>query len=150
MLRIVARLLILTLVLALLAGCSSDQHENRKPAQSKTQRIPGADMAVGISLISGMAVSPLLTTSLLSTWKWKKTDDTESLPWFCHGWYLILSWLILAMCFTKDLFGPILPATAKKPFDMAELFEDKISAFVTALGGHPLAESRFCQSFTVK
>lgn len=148
MLRIVSKLLILTLVLILLAGCSSDQHAIRKPAQSKAQRIPGADMAVGISTVTGIAISPLLGTGAVGCWKFWHTDKAkrDSLPWFCHWAVWGGSFLLLALCFIKDIFGSVFPASAKKPFDVAEIFENKFSAGIALIGVIPFLSTDFAKA----
>ncbi len=50
---------------------------------------------------------------------------------------------LLAVCFLKDSLGTALPAALKKPFDLIELFENKLSALVAAAAFVPLVVSVF-------
>src|SRR5258708_8578698 len=50
---------------------------------------------------------------------------------------------MLAACFLKDSLGTALPAALKKPFDLIELFENKLSALVAAAAFVPLVVSVF-------
>lgn len=103
-------------------------------------RLPGVGLAQGISEITGVAISPLLGVSSIGAWRYfqASASEREHLPWFCHPVAWGLAFLILGLCLLKDLAGTIIPAVLKKPFDMLELFEDKLSALVASGAFVPL------------
>lgn len=105
-----------------------------------TDRVPGVDLAEGVSQITGTAISPLLGVSASGVWRYYRTPAhlRGRLPWFCHpaAWGTGLA--ILALCFLKDSFGTAAPTILKKPLDMIELFEDKLSALVASAAFIPL------------
>ena len=100
---------------------------------TKTQA-PGAQFAESISTITGVAISPLLGTSAYGAVKYFKTtkDKRASLPWFAQPWFWVPALLLVAACFVKDTAGTALPTAAKKPLDVAETVENKISGLIAA------------------
>lgn len=97
-------------------------------------------MAERASQVTGVAISPLLGVSSVGAWKYYRTPtrDRHLLPWFCHPvvWGIGLS--IVALCFLKDAFGAGAPPFLKKPFDVIELLENKLSGAVAAAAFVPL------------
>lgn len=98
------------------------------------ERLPGVELATGISQLTGVAISPLLGVSAVGAWHYFRTEPSAraALPWHCHPWVWGLGFAILALCLLKDTVGTATPALLKKPLDMAELFEDKASALLAA------------------
>lgn len=111
---------------------------NRVEAQSNvttTSKAPGAQLAQQISLLTGIAISPLLGSSAYGcyTWyQWQKTPEAERkpLPWFAQPWFWGTGLLIVALCFIKDTAGNAMPTAVKKPFDVIEAFENKFSGLL--------------------
>ena len=104
--------LLLALLLALglvLPGALGAAEGGGKPV-TPTHLQPGRELAQAISIITGVAVSPLLGVGAV---------------------------------FAKDAFGAALPTPLKKPFDLVELFENKLSALVAAGAFVPLMLSVF-------
>lgn len=121
---------ILIAVLLGLSTLSSFAETNLTPTtQSKT---PGVAIAQQISLLTGIAISPLMGSSGYGCYLWWKTPETQraSLPWFAQAWFWVPGLLIVAICFIKDTAGNALPTAVKKPFDIIEAFENKISGLV--------------------
>lgn len=114
-----------------------------------TDRLPGVDMAEGISQITGTAISPLLGVSSAGAWRYYHTPDAQrgSLPWFCHPGVWGFGFAILGICFLKDLLGTVAPPLIKKPLDMAELFESKVSALVASVAFVPFIAVQMSQHF---
>jgi hypothetical protein len=99
------------------------------PAPSKA---PGAVVAQQISLLTGIAISPLLGSSGYGCYLYFKTppEQRATLPWFSQMWFWLPGLLICAVCFIKDTAGNALPTVVKKPFDIIDAFEHKISGLV--------------------
>lgn len=68
----------------------------------------------------------------MGAWKYYRTPEARrpELPWFCLPYVWGAGFALLGLCFLKDFFGTAAPPLVKKPLDVAELFENKISALV--------------------
>lgn len=110
----------------------------KAPANQKPP--PGVEIAQAISTITGVAISPLLGVGAIGAWKYYKTPDAQraGLPWFAQPWFWVPALLLVAIIFVKDTAGTALPTALKKPLDIAEVFENKISALVAAGAFIPL------------
>ena len=112
----------------------SDGSKNTSPAGidylNGEERLPGVLLSEGISKVTGVAISPLLGVSGVGAWQYFRTPKNlrDQLPWFCHPIAWGIGAGILLLCFLKDALGTALPAFLKKPFDVVEVFEDKLSA----------------------
>lgn len=106
---------------------------------------PGVKAAEALSTITGVAISPLLGVSAVGAWKyWKATPDKRaSLPWFAQPWFWVPGLFLVTLVFLKDVTGTAMPTALKKPFDVAELFENKISALVAVGAFVPIIASVF-------
>ena len=62
------------------------------PRAVSTDRLPGVDLAQGISQLTGVAISPLLGVSAVGAWRYHHTPEASRhlLPWFCspYAWGL--------------------------------------------------------------
>jgi len=105
-------------------------HAENKPAPARTA--PGTQIAQQISLLTGVAITPLLGTSGFGLYKYYKSPANQraNLPWFAQPWFFIPALLLVAVCLIKDTAGSALPTAVKKPFDIAEAVEHKISGLV--------------------
>jgi len=113
------------------------------------ERLPGVDFAQGITEITGVAVSPLLGVSGVGAWRYFNTPEhlRSSLPWFCNPYVWGFGLCVLSLCFLKDVVGVAVPSIIKKPFDMAELIEDKLSALVASTAFVPLIAHEMSTTF---
>jgi len=95
---------------------------------------PGAQFAESISTITGVAISPLLGTSAYGAVKYFRTpkDKRADLPWFAQPLFWVPALLLVTACFVKDTAGTALPTAVKKPLDVAETVENKVSGLVAA------------------
>lgn len=102
------------------------------PAAAASYKAPGAVMAQQISLLTGIAISPLFGSSAYGCYLWCQAPEGQKthLPWFAEPWFWLPGLLIVAVCFIKDTAGNALPTAIKKPFDVIEAFEHKISGLV--------------------
>ncbi len=105
----------------------------------RTDRVPGVDFAEGLSQITGTAISPLLGVTGVGVLRYYRTPPAlrAALPWFCHPGVWGAGLLLLGVCFFKDSIGSLIPIL-KKPLDVAELIENKISALVASTAFVPL------------
>lgn len=111
--------------------CFTAQAETQ-PASSQSTKAPGAAIAQQISLLTGIAISPLMGSSAYGCYLYFKAapERRASQPWFAQPWFWVPGLLIVAVCFIKDTAGNALPTAVKKPFDIIEAFEHKISGLV--------------------
>jgi hypothetical protein len=109
-----------------------------------TARLPGVDLGEGLAQITGVAISPLLGVSAMGAWKYYYTPEVRraQLPWFCRPYVWITTFCLLGLCFLKDFFGTAAPPLVKKPLDVAELFESKLSALVACSACVPFIVSQ--------
>ncbi|MSU36690.1 MAG: hypothetical protein EXS36_16650 [Pedosphaera sp.] len=93
---------------------------------------PGVAAAEAVSQITGIAISPLLGVGAVGAWRYFHVAPAarSSLPWFARPWFWMPALALVALCFAKDLFGPVIPKVLKKPIDVVELFENKLSGLL--------------------
>lgn len=130
MMRGMKKALSLLVAVILLVGASFAHAETAAPAPN--YKAPGAALAQQISLLTGIAISPLFGSSAYGCYLYFKTpvEQQSTLPWFAHVWFWLPGLLVVAVCFIKDTAGSALPTAVKKPFDVIEAFEHKISGLV--------------------
>ncbi len=93
---------------------------------------PGVAAAEAVSQLTGIAISPLLGVGAVGAWRYYHASPParSGLPWFAQPWFWIPALALVALCFAKDLFGPVIPKVLKKPIDVVELFENKLSGLI--------------------
>ena len=94
----------------------------------------GSELAKSITQITGVAISPLLGTSAVGAWRYFETPKARrgSLPWFAQPWFWMPALALVGLAFAKDALGPVTPTALKKPLDVAEVLENKVSGLVAA------------------
>jgi hypothetical protein len=139
------RALLLCVALSL-GGAAQAADSGSKPSSGKSA--PGLEAAQAISTITGVAISPLLGVSSVGVWKYFKTapDKRAKLPWYAQPWFWGPALLLVLLAFVKDTFGTALPTAVKKPFDVAEAIENKISGLVAAGAFVPLIAAIFAMT----
>lgn len=136
-------------VLCVSLGLANVSHaaDAAKPAlkSSSNKSTPGLEAAQAISTITGVAISPLMGVSGVGLWKYLKTpeDQRAKLAWYAQPWFWLPALLLVAVVFVKDTFGTMLPTAVKKPFDVAEAVENKVSGLVAAGAFVPLIAAIF-------
>ncbi len=98
-----------------------------------------------VSLITGVAISPMLGVGAVGAYQWwdAPKEKRAELPWFANPLFWIPALLLVGACFLKDTAGIALPVVLKKPFDVAETIEHKISGLVATGAFVPIAASIF-------
>ncbi len=109
------------------------------PAEKKTVTVqdksPAASVASAISTVTGIAVSPLLGTGAFGAYKYFTATTPEqkaSLPWFAQLSFWLPALAIVGACAAKDSLGAVIPPGLKKPLDVLETVENKVSGLVAA------------------
>jgi hypothetical protein len=102
--------------------------------------VPGQAYADAVSTLTGVAISPLLGASAYGAVKYWRTpaDKRANLPWFAQPWFWVPALLLVAACFLKDSAGTALPTALKKPFDVLEALENKLSGLIATGAFAPL------------
>jgi hypothetical protein len=141
--------------------------KEQKPEPSVSQQTPGAPVrdqtlrtyysydprwapfAEGFSEITAAAISPLLVVSSIGALRYFRApaEQRNGLPWFCQPTAWGLGLALLGLCFLKDVIGTALPLPLKKPLDMLELFENKLSALVAGTLFVPIVAAEMLRVF---
>jgi hypothetical protein len=99
-----------------------------------------------VSMITGVAISPMLGVGAVGAYDYyqaKTPEQKAKLPWFANPLFWVPCMLLVGACFLKDTAGIALPTVLKKPFDVAETVEHKISGLVATGAFVPIAASIF-------
>jgi len=133
------------LSLAIIASPVFAGDQPSQPPVPKSPPPPGVELAQTISMVTGVAISPLLGVSAVGAWNYFKTPAARraALPWFAQPWFFVPALILVMAVFAKDSLGPVIPTALKKPFDLAELIENKLSALVAAGAFLPFIVSVF-------
>ena len=105
-------------------------------------------LAETVSMVTGVAISPLMGVGAVGAYQWwtAPREKRADLPWFANPFFWVPALLLVGACFLKDTAGMALPAVLKKPFDVAETFEHKISGLVAAGAFVPIIVNLLHQS----
>jgi len=141
---------LLAIMVALAAGCwrpSTARAESAAvlapPADGSS---PGVALAQAVSEITGVAISPLLGVSAIGAWKYLRAQTAEQrakLPWFSNPWFWIPALVLVTACLLKDTLGLAAPRLLKKPLDVADTIEHKISGLIAIGAFVPLVSAVF-------
>lgn len=124
--RVVRWVGMLGLVLGLMASPVAEAAG--KPAG----RPPGAAAAETLSQVTGIAISPLLGVGAVGAYRYFKTPESgrAALSWYAQPWFWGPALLVVGLCALKDALGTAVPTALKKPLDVAEVFENKLSGLI--------------------
>ncbi len=134
-------LIVLALAVALvvpLAWAASASSATPAPKVSH----PGAPVATAITTVTGIAISPLLGTAGYGCYQWftaKNDAEREKLPWYSQAKFWLPALALVLLVAAKDAFGATLPPGWKKPLDVLETVENKLSGLVAAGAVIPFA-----------
>lgn len=122
---------VLALFCALLFAVPSVQAAETK----KAEKTPGLELATMASQVTGIAISPLLGVGGVGAYQYFKADTPEEkakLPWFAQVSFWLPALLLVGVCAFKDSIAAVAPPGWKKPLDVAETLENKVSGLVAA------------------
>ncbi len=144
--------LILTVVCLCLNSFKANAAPESNPADAKgtPAQSPGTltanQIAKNLSMITGVAISPLLGVSAVGAYQYYHAQTPEvraKLSWYSDPWFFVPALLLVGLCFLKDSCGIALPTALKKPFDVLETCEHKISGLVAMGAFVPIVVSTF-------
>ncbi len=122
--------LVLALCCALLLAVPASQ-----AAEKKAEKTPGVELATMAAQVTGIAISPLLGVGGVGAYQYLTADTPEAkakLPWFAQVSFWLPALLLVGVCAFKDTIAAVAPPGWKKPLDVAETVENKISGLVAA------------------
>lgn len=125
--------LVLALCCAVLPLSSARAAEAKKAAPAA--KTPGIELATMASQVTGIAISPLLGVSGVGAYQYFKASTPEEkakLPWFAQVSFWLPALLLVGLCAFKDTIAAVAPPGWKKPLDIAETLENKVSGLVAA------------------
>jgi hypothetical protein len=116
-----------------------------RPAVSDSQ---AKELAKAVTMVTGVAISPLLGVSAVGAYDYFTTPSKQKdqLPWYAHLTFWLPALLLVGVVAAKDAFGTVLPPGVKKPLDVLETIENKVSGLVAAGAFVPLVVSIFHSS----
>ncbi|HEU0039646.1 MAG TPA: hypothetical protein VFR76_10245 [Verrucomicrobiae bacterium] len=139
----------LSLLLALAFGATLTAQAVTKASPDSepgpARNTPGVELAQTLSTVTGVAISPLFGVGAVGAWKYYHTlpEKRANLPWFAQPAFWMPALLLVALVGIKDVLGTTAPVALKKPFDIAEAIENKISGLVAAGAFVPLLVTTF-------
>lgn len=114
-----------------LGGRAAASAEAGQPA-AKNTKTPGLELAALATQVTGIAISPLLGVSAVGAYQYFTAEDKAKLPWFGHPGFWAIGLVMVTAVALKDAAGAALPPGWKKPLDIAETVENKVSGLVAA------------------
>jgi hypothetical protein len=119
-------------VLMVLPQASAATAATKVESKGKT---PGLELATMASQVTGIAISPLLGVSGVGAYQYFKAStpvEKAALPWFAQVSFWLPAMLLVGVCAFKDSIAAVIPPGMKKPLDIAETVENKVSGLVAA------------------
>lgn len=91
------------------------------------------NVSQALSQTTELAISPLLSLTALSAWKWFQTDPSQraQLAFYAQPWCWGPAMFLLLLIFFKETVIARIPG-AKKPLDVLQLVENKVSGVIAS------------------
>lgn len=108
---------------------------NQEASESSSDKSPVAAISKTVAVVTGVAISPLLGTGALGLYENLSAGTPEekaALPWYARWSFILPALGIVGVCAAKDSFGAVIPPGLKKPLDVVETIENKVSGLVAA------------------
>jgi hypothetical protein len=136
----------LGLVLVLLLATTVAQATPGKQKSAEPKR--AQELAKAVTMVTGIAISPLLGTGAIGAYEWfgardATPEEQARLPWYAHPGFWIPALLLVCAVAFKDAAGTALPPGLKKPLDVCETVENKVSGLVAAGAVVPMLAAVF-------
>ncbi|GAB5560809.1 MAG: hypothetical protein SynsKO_24560 [Synoicihabitans sp.] len=103
-------------------------------ASGGRDRSPAAPVVSAVAGITGIAISPLLGTGVYGAYQYFKTpaEERHTLPWFAQVSFWLPALALVGAAAAKDAAGAALPPGWKKPLDVLDTLENKVTGLVAA------------------
>lgn len=103
-------------------------------ASSGHDRSPAAPVVSAVAGITGIAISPLLGTGVYGAYQYFKTEKElrHNLPWFAQVSFWLPALALVGAAAAKDAAGAALPPGWKKPLDVLDTLENKVTGLIAA------------------
>jgi len=124
--------LVLALCCALVPASTQAAEAKKTEPAGKT---PGIELATMASQVTGIAISPLLGVGGVGAYQYftaHTPEEKAKLPWFAQITFWLPALLLVGLCACKDTIAAVAPPGWKKPLDIAETLENKVSGLVAA------------------
>jgi hypothetical protein len=92
-----------------------------------------------VTQVTGVAISPLLGLGAVGAWEYFQTEDKSNLSWYAQPLFWALALGLAALVAAKDAFGAAVPTGWKKPLDVADAVENKVTALLATGTFLPIA-----------
>lgn len=101
---------------------------------SGRDRSPAGPVVSAVAGVTGIAISPLLGTGAYGAYTYFSTaeEDRASLPWFAQVSFWLPALGLVGAAAAKDAAGAALPPGWKKPLDVIDTLENKVTGLVAA------------------
>ncbi len=95
---------------------------------------PAAPVVSAVAGITGIAISPLLGTGVYGAYQYFKipAEERHTLPWFAQVSFWLPALALVGAAAAKDAAGAALPPGWKKPLDVLDTLENKVTGLVAA------------------
>jgi hypothetical protein len=121
------------LVATVLSGLGNAAFAVDKATEKKAST-PGLEAAKTLSTVTGVAISPLMGVGAVGAYEWNEARKAgkPAAHWYAQPYFWIPALLLVGFVAAKDVLGTAAPTALKKPFDVAETLENKVSGMVAA------------------
>lgn len=103
----------------------------RSPSRDRS---PAGSVVSAVAGVTGIAISPLLGTGAYGAYQYFRTPTEEraNLPWFAQVSFWLPALGLVGAVAAKDVAGAALPPGWKKPLDVLDTLENKVTGLVAA------------------
>ena len=122
------------LVVAVLCALGNTALAAEKKSSTPQSSTPGVEAAKTLTTVTGVAISPLLGVGAVGAYEWWNApkEKRANLNWYAQPLFWGPALIVVLLVALKDVFGTAAPTALKKPFDVAEAVENKVSGMVAA------------------
>jgi hypothetical protein len=129
----VMKRVLVVISMLVLAGHSAFAATGNAPPKFSDSQVK--ELAKVVTMVTGMAISPLLGVGAVGCYDWitaSTPEEKAKLPWYAQVHFWLPALLLVGAVAAKDALGTALPPGLKKPLDVAETIENKVSGLVAA------------------
>ena len=122
---------VVALMGSLLSSQGAQDAAAAAPATANPNKPTAAlEIAQTVSAVTGIAISPLLGVGAVGCYQYVRSSDRSKLSWYAQPWFFLPALALVGLVAAKDVLGAATPPGLKKPIDVAETLENKVSGIV--------------------